>query len=98
VLKVESQAEISLGQTGLSVTATLYICFQFRALIPTGIWLVDPTLKISVNGVEISERGRRIVGSNRVDDIVRKFRELRSCLQTISRRKMGHCRNCSKST
>jgi hypothetical protein len=33
--------------------------------------LVDPILKISVNGVEISER---ITDSNRVDDIVRKFR------------------------
>jgi hypothetical protein len=36
--------------------------------------LADPTLKISANGVEISERGRRITDSNRVDDIVRKFR------------------------
>jgi hypothetical protein len=36
--------------------------------------LVDPTLKISVNGVKISERGRRITDSYRVDDIVRKFR------------------------
>jgi hypothetical protein len=36
--------------------------------------LVDPTLKISVNGIEISERARRITDSNRVDDIVRKFR------------------------
>jgi len=36
--------------------------------------LVDPTLKISVNGVEISERGRQIIDSKRVDDIVRKFR------------------------
>jgi len=36
--------------------------------------LVDPTLKISANGVEISERGRRITDSNRVDDIVRKFK------------------------
>ena len=36
--------------------------------------LVDPTLKISVNGVEISARGKRITGSNRVDDVIRKFR------------------------
>jgi hypothetical protein len=36
--------------------------------------LVDPTLKISVNDIEISERARRITDSNRVDDIVRKFR------------------------
>jgi hypothetical protein len=36
--------------------------------------LVDPTLQISVNGIEISERARRITDSNRVDDIVRKFR------------------------
>ena len=36
--------------------------------------LVDPTLKISVNGAEISERGKSITDSNRVDDIVRKFK------------------------
>src|SRR5919198_6532588 len=36
--------------------------------------LVDPTLKISVNGVEIPARGKLITDSNRVDDIVRKFK------------------------
>jgi hypothetical protein len=36
--------------------------------------LVDPTLKISVNGAEISERGKIITDNNSVDDIVRKFR------------------------
>jgi hypothetical protein len=36
--------------------------------------LVDPTLKISINGIEVSERGGRITDSKRVDDIVRKFR------------------------
>jgi hypothetical protein len=36
--------------------------------------LVDPTLKISVNGIEISERGKTITDGNSVDDIVRKFR------------------------
>jgi hypothetical protein len=36
--------------------------------------LVDPTLKISVNGIEISARGKPITDSNRVDEIVRKFR------------------------
>ena len=36
--------------------------------------LVDPTLKISVNGVEIPARGKPITDSNRVDDIVRKFK------------------------
>jgi hypothetical protein len=36
--------------------------------------LVYPTLKISVNGVEISERGKPITDSNRVDNVVRKFR------------------------
>ncbi|MFL6408046.1 MAG: nitroreductase/quinone reductase family protein [Nitrososphaeraceae archaeon] len=35
--------------------------------------LVDPTLKISVNGVETTARGKLITDSNRVDDIVRKF-------------------------
>jgi len=36
--------------------------------------LVNPTLKISVNGVEITTRGKPITDRNRVDDIVRKFR------------------------
>ena len=36
--------------------------------------LVDPTLKISVNGIEISARGKPITDSNRVDDSVRKFK------------------------
>jgi hypothetical protein len=35
--------------------------------------LVDPTLKISANGVEISERSRQITDSKGVDNIVRKF-------------------------
>jgi hypothetical protein len=36
--------------------------------------LVDPTLKISVNGIQISARGKPITDSNGVDDIVRKFK------------------------
>ena len=36
--------------------------------------LVDPTLKISVNGIELSARGKPITHSNGVDDIVRKFK------------------------
>jgi len=36
--------------------------------------LVDPMLKISVNGVEIPVRGKPITDSNRIDDIVRKFK------------------------
>jgi hypothetical protein len=36
--------------------------------------LVDPTLKISVNGAEIPARGKAITDSNRVDDIARKFK------------------------
>jgi hypothetical protein len=36
--------------------------------------LVDPTLKISVNGIDIPARGKPITDSNRVDDIVRKFK------------------------
>src|SRR3954452_6945797 len=34
--------------------------------------LVDPMLKIPVNGVEIPVRGKPITDSNRIDDIVRK--------------------------
>jgi hypothetical protein len=38
-------------------------------------FLVDPTLKISVNGgEEIPARGKPITDSNRVNDIVRKFK------------------------
>ena len=36
--------------------------------------LVDPTLKISVNGIEISERGKQITDTSMVDDIVEKFK------------------------
>jgi hypothetical protein len=37
--------------------------------------LVEPTLKISVNGgEEIPAKGKPITDSNRVDDIVRKFK------------------------
>jgi hypothetical protein len=75
VLKVENQPEISLGQSGLCTKATLY-------LIPVQgsdtNWyknlLVEPTLKISVNGLETSARGKLITDSNRVEDVVRKFR------------------------
>jgi hypothetical protein len=35
--------------------------------------LVDPRLKISVNGIQIPARGKLITDSDRVDDIVRKF-------------------------
>ena len=35
--------------------------------------LVDPTLKISVNGIETPATGKITTDSNRVDDIVRKF-------------------------
>ena len=36
--------------------------------------LVDSKLKISVNGAEISARGKRITDNNRIDDIVKKFK------------------------
>lgn len=36
--------------------------------------VVDPTLKISVDGEEISERSRQITDSKSVNDIVNKFR------------------------
>src|SRR5919106_4616248 len=35
--------------------------------------LVDPTLKISVNGVEIPVRGKPITDRNRINDIFGKF-------------------------
>ena len=36
--------------------------------------VVNPTLKISVNGIEIPARGEIIIDSNRVDDIMGKFK------------------------
>ena len=36
--------------------------------------LVDQTLKISVNGTEISATGKRITDNNRIDDIMGKFK------------------------
>jgi hypothetical protein len=36
--------------------------------------LIDPTLKISVDGVETVARGKPTTDGNRVDDIVRKFK------------------------
>jgi hypothetical protein len=36
--------------------------------------LVDPTLKISVNGAEISATGKLITDNNSLDEIVKKFK------------------------
>ena len=36
--------------------------------------LVEPTLKISVNGLETFARGKLITDSNKVEDVVRKFK------------------------
>jgi hypothetical protein len=36
--------------------------------------LANPTLKISINGVEASAEGKPITDSNRVGDIIRKFK------------------------
>ena len=36
--------------------------------------LVDPMLKIFVNGAEIAAKGKPMTDSSRVDDIVRKFK------------------------
>ena len=36
--------------------------------------LVDPSLKVSVNGLEAPTRCKLIMDSNRVDDILRKFK------------------------
>src|ERR671933_2673893 len=36
--------------------------------------LADPTLKISVNGLESPAKGKPITDSSRVNDIVRKFK------------------------
>jgi hypothetical protein len=36
--------------------------------------VADPTLKISLNDLEISERGKQIMDNNRVNDVVKKFK------------------------
>ena len=76
MLKGENQAEKFLGQSGLYMKATLSICYQSRGSDTN--WyknlLVDPTLKISVNGAEIAAKGKPMTDSSRVDDIVRKFK------------------------
>jgi len=36
--------------------------------------VADPTLKISVNDLEISERVKQITDNNRVNDVVKKFK------------------------
>jgi len=36
--------------------------------------VADPTVKISVNDLEISERGKQITDNNRVNDVVKKFK------------------------
>jgi hypothetical protein len=36
--------------------------------------VVDPTLKISVNDLEITERGKPITDNNMVNDVVKKFK------------------------
>jgi hypothetical protein len=36
--------------------------------------LVDPTLKISVNGKEMAVQSKVITEKNRVDDIIKKFK------------------------
>jgi hypothetical protein len=75
VLKVENQAEISLGQSGLCMKVRLYLLpVQGSDTNWYKNLLVDPMLKISVNGVEIPARGKPITNSNRIDDIVRKFK------------------------
>lgn len=62
------------------MTAIRHICFQFRALTQIGIttcvqnFLADPTLKISVNGVEGILSGKPITESGKADDVVKKFK------------------------
>ncbi len=36
--------------------------------------VADPTVKISVNDLEISERGKQITDNNRINDVVKKFK------------------------
>ena len=74
MLKVESQAETFVGQSGLCKNATLLLPVQGSDTNWYKSLLVYPTLKISVNGEEISESGKPITDGNNVDDIVEKFR------------------------
>jgi hypothetical protein len=50
--------------------------------------LVSPTLKISVNDLEISARGKPITDSNRVEDIMGKFKSKYGEVNSIIRKLM----------
>jgi hypothetical protein len=50
--------------------------------------LVDPMLKISVNGEEIPARGKLITDTNRIDDIVGRFKSKYGEVKSVIRRLM----------
>ena len=53
----------------------IYIVGQSRNSVTRAVrYGNNPTLKISINGAEISESGKLITDGNSVDDIVGKFR------------------------
>ena len=54
---------------------TLYLLpVQGSDTVGITTYLVDPMLKISVNGMEISTKGKSITDDNEVDNIVKKSR------------------------
>jgi hypothetical protein len=86
--RLNSANEITLsvkgGKSGKNIPRLVWFAYEGNTLYLLPVqgsdtsWyknlLVDPTLKISVNGIEISARGKPITDSNGVDDIVRKFK------------------------
>ncbi len=76
MLRVENQAKIFLDQSGLYMKTTILYLLPVQGSDTN--WyknmLVDPTLKISVNGKEMAVKSKAITEKNRVDDIVKKFK------------------------
>ena len=73
MLKVENQAEISLGCLVLDMKATLYLLAKLRfgyQLVQE--LLANQTLKISISDEELPARGKPITDS-RVRDVMSKF-------------------------
>ncbi len=95
LLKVENLAEIFLGPVWFVHEGdTLYLLtVQGSDTNWYKNLLVDPTLKISVNGVKTPTRGKPIIYNKRVDDIVRKFK---SSTHQISLQESGYTRHTRK--
>jgi hypothetical protein len=75
VLKVENQVKTFQGQYGLHVKATLYLLpVQGSDTNWYKNMLAGSNLYISVNGAKVPARGKPIIDSNGVKEVVKKFK------------------------